>query len=155
MGGMTRMDRLDGHRIRDLEHLKSLWRDIYSEEGTVDWSHMLPYYADDIHFRDAVQEIRGKRRFTAMTRRLAQRSKNLRFIIHDYLMNGNLAFIEWEMVISYKQFPKSSVYGSSRLILRDGKVADQRDYYDLWGDIYDNIPVFRRLYRSFMRWAFG
>lgn len=146
---------MDEFRIQSLEHLTSLWVDIYSKSGRVDWSGMLPYYSEDIHFKDAIQEIFGKRSFTAMTQRLAGRSKNLRFLIHNACMQGDLVFVEWEMVISYRRFPESSIFGSSRLLLRDGKVADQRDYYDLWGDIYDNIPLWHRFYRAFMRWAFG
>lgn len=146
---------MDEFRIRDLEHLKSLWQDIYSESGRVDWSGMLPYYADDIRFRDSVQALRGKRRFAAMTRRLAGRSKRLRFIIRNAAMEEGLAFVEWEMVISYKRFPSSSIHGASRLLLRDGKIAEQRDYYDLWGDIFDAVPFLSAAYRLFMRRSFG
>jgi len=105
-------------RIESLEQLLALWVDIYSASGGVDWSRMLPYYADDIHFKDSVQEIRGKERFSAMTERLAKRSRNLEFVIHNAVQRDDLVFVEWEMVISYKRYPKSSVYGSSRLILR-------------------------------------
>ncbi len=35
------------------------------------------------------------------------------------------------------------------------KIIEQRDYYDLWGDIFDNIPSFRKPYRRFMRKHFG
>lgn len=146
---------MDDFRIESFEQLKTLWQDIYSETGSVDWSGMLPYYADDIRFKDSVQEIRGKAPFEAMTRRLAKRSKNLRFLIHNGKLENDIAFVEWEMVMSYKRLPTSSIYGMSRLSLRGGKVAEQRDYYDLWGDIYDNIPVFRKLYRWFMRRVFG
>ncbi len=38
---------------------------------------------------------------------------------------------------------------------RDGRIIHQRDYYDLWGDIFNGIPGFRRLYRRFMRRYFG
>jgi hypothetical protein len=146
---------MDEYRIKSIEHLSSLWQDIYSVSGKVDWSGMLPFYSDHIHFKDAVQEIHGKKPFIAMTRRLARRSKNLRFLIHKAGMEGDLAFVEWEMVISYKNFPESSVYGSSRIMLREGKIVDQRDYYDLWGDIFDNIPFFSKVYRAFMKWGFG
>jgi hypothetical protein len=37
----------------------------------------------------------------------------------------------------------------------EGKIIAQRDYYDLWGDIYNGIPGWRRLYRWFMRKFFG
>lgn len=146
---------MDAIRIRDLDHLKRLWQDIYSPTGKVDWGGMLPYYAEDMRFRDSVQTIRGIRRFAAMTRRLARRSKNLRFIIHEASMSGDLAFVEWEMVISYTCFPSSSVYGASRLRLKDGKIVDQRDYYDLWGDIFDNVPFLSKVYRLFMKRSFG
>ena len=80
-------------RIESLQHLLSLWRDIYSDSGKVNWSRMLPYYSDDIHFKDAVQEIRGKARFAAMTERLARRSRNLEFIIHNALQRDDLVFV--------------------------------------------------------------
>jgi hypothetical protein len=37
----------------------------------------------------------------------------------------------------------------------DGRIAEQRDYYDLWGDIFDNIPWFKKMYRRFMHRKFG
>ena len=37
----------------------------------------------------------------------------------------------------------------------EGKIAEQRDYYDLWGDIFDNIPRFGKMYRKFMKSRFG
>jgi len=61
----------------------------------------------------------------------------------------------WEMIISYKKYPKTSIFGVSRTTLKDGKIIEQRDYYDLWGDIFDNIKFFRRGYRRFMRKRFG
>ena len=65
-------------------------------------------------------------------------------------------FIEWEMTISFKKYPNSIMYGASRLTLNeDGKITEQRDYYDLWGDIFDNIPRFGKAYRRFMKRKFG
>ena len=39
--------------------------------------------------------------------------------------------------------------------LEEGKIIEQRDYYDLWGDIFDNIPRFGKAYRRFMKRKFG
>ena len=65
-------------------------------------------------------------------------------------------FIEWEMTITFRKNPNSVMYGSSRVSLNDeGKIIEQRDYYDLWGDIFDNIPRFGKAYRRFMRRKFG
>lgn len=146
---------MDEYRITSAEQLCGLWKGVYREKGEVDWSLLLPYYSQDIVFKDTIQEIRGIADFTAMTDRLAKRSRDLEYIIHSSVMEGDLIFIEWEMVISYKKYPKSSVFGASRITLREGKIIYQRDYYDLWGDIFDNIWFMKKGYRRFMKKRFG
>jgi len=146
---------VDEYRIRDLNHYLSLWKDIRSSPEGPRWDHLLPYCDEDIYFKDTVQEIKGIGAFAEMTERLAKRSKNLQMIVHNSSMQDNLIFIEWEMIISYKKYPKTSIFGVSRTTLKDGKIIEQRDYYDLWGDILDNIKFLRSGYRRFMRKRFG
>lgn len=146
---------MDEYRVESLDQFVELWTSIYKSSGTVDWSHILPYYHNDIYFKDSIQEIRGKEEFSAMTKRLTDRSKNLSFIIHSAVMDSNKIFMEWEMIITYKKYPSSSIYGASRLSLVEGKITEQRDYYDLWGDIFDNIPFMVKPYRKFMKKKFG
>jgi limonene-1,2-epoxide hydrolase len=145
----------DEYRITSVSQLCDLWKGVYRGKEGVDWSGLLPYYGEDIFFKDSIQEIRGMADFAAMTERLAKRSRDLKYVIHSAVMEGNLIFVEWEMVISYKKYPTSSVYGTSRITLREGKIIEQRDYYDLWGDIIDNIPFLNRGYRRFMKKRFG
>ncbi|MDT8402195.1 MAG: nuclear transport factor 2 family protein [Bacteroidales bacterium] len=140
----------------DAETVKELWSKTYNTQGKPDWSHILPYYDDNIYFRDSVQEIRGIKEFRAMTERLTQRSKDLKMNVIRALRQDNIIFIEWEMTISFKKNPSSVMYGSSRLTLNDdNKITEQRDYFDLWGDIFDNIPRFGKAYRRFMKRKFG
>jgi hypothetical protein len=139
-----------------LELITELWSKTYNTEGKPDWSHILPYYDEDILFRDTIQEIRGIADFKAMTERLSNRSKDLKMRVVRAVMNENVVFLEWEMTLSFKKYPSSILYGSSRLIVNDqGKISEQRDYYDLWGDIFDNIPRFGKMYRRFMKKKFG
>jgi limonene-1,2-epoxide hydrolase len=143
-------------KIVTIDIVKDLWSKTYNTEGKPDWSHILPYYDNKIYFRDSIQEIRGIEEFTAMTERLTKRSKDLKMNIVRAVMDENIVFIEWEMTIIFKKNPSSVLYGSSRLTLNsEGKIAEQRDYYDLWGDIFDNIPRFGQLYRKFMKRKFG
>lgn len=142
--------------VLNQESIKELWSKTYNTDGKPDWSHILPYYDDQIHFRDSIQEIHGIEEFTAMTERLAERSKDLKMHIVRTAQQENIIFIEWEMTISYKKNPSSVLYGASRVTLNQaGKIAEQRDYYDLWGDIFDNIPRFGKAYRKFMHRKFG
>jgi limonene-1,2-epoxide hydrolase len=140
----------------NIDIIKELWSKTYNTEGKPDWTHILPYYDDKIYFRDSIQEIHGIEEFTAMTERLAKRSKDLKMNIINSMMQSNLVFLEWEMTIQYKKNPSSVLYGMSRLTFNtEGKIIEQRDYYDLWGDIFDNIPRFGKAYRKFMRKKFG
>ncbi len=144
------------YRIENKEQFVDLWTTIYNTEGKPDWSHILPYYDDDIYFRDTIQEIRGMKEFKAMTERLVERSQDLKMKIVNILFEGNIIFFEWEMSLSFKRYPKSTLFGASRITLNEsGKIIKQRDYYDLWGDIIDNIPMLAKGYRKFMKKLFG
>jgi len=142
--------------IQNKEHLKDLWTNIYNTEGKPDWSHILPYYDDDILFHDSVQKIHGITDFKAMTERLIARSNNLKMTVKNTAQCDNIIFMEWEMSLGFKKYPTSSIFGSSRVTLNEnGKIIEQRDFYDLWGDIFDNIPRFNKVYRKFMHKKFG
>jgi hypothetical protein len=117
---------------------------------------MMPFYAEDMVFQDSIQRIEGKAAFQEMTERLASRSQELKFEIKNCVQDGNLFMIEWEMTLAFKKYPNSTLYGASRVQLNDeGQICQQRDYYDLWGDIFDNIPFMAKRYRKFMRKKFG
>jgi predicted SnoaL-like aldol condensation-catalyzing enzyme len=144
------------YSIRDAETVKELWSRTYNTDGKPDWSHILPYYDKDIIFRDSIQELHGLDEFVAMTERLTKRSKDLKMEIVNAVSQGNIYFIEWEMTIKFRKNPSSVLYGTSRLrVNEEGKITEQRDYYDLWGDIFDNIPRFGKAYRRFMKRKFG
>ena len=143
-------------RIESTEQVAELWSRTYNTQGKPDWSHILPYYADDILFKDSIQELRGIEEFRKMTARLADRSQELHMNVVRTGKQDSFIFIEWEMTISYKKNPRSVLYGISRLTIdENGKIREQRDYYDLWGDIFDNIPFMAKGYRKFMRKKFG
>jgi len=147
---------IESQTITNIETVKTLWSKTYNTDGKPDWSHIIPFYHEDIKFRDTVQELHGMDDFKAMTERLTKRSKDLTMEIVRAVMEENTVFIEWEMTIGFKKYPNSVMYGASRLTLTDeGKILEQRDYYDLWGDIFDNIPRFGKMYRRFMHRKFG
>ena len=141
----------DQFTIENVDQIKALWTKTYDNAGKPDWSHILPYYANDIEFRDSVQRLSGIADFKAMTERLSTRSNELKMEVKNATKEGNIIFVEWEMTIVFKKRPSSIMYGASRLTLNEaGKIGFQRDYYDLWGDIFDNIPRFNKIYRKFM-----
>ncbi len=139
----------------DVQQVVDLWTRVYAD-GQPDWSHLLPYYAEDVHFTDTVQELRGLAAFREMVERLARRSGNVQMQALHAARAGNVIFIEWQMTLRFRQTRTVTMPGLSRLTLNEeGKIADQRDVYDLWGAIFDNIPGLGRAYRAFMRRVFG
>jgi limonene-1,2-epoxide hydrolase len=147
---------MDEFAITTSDQIKELWSKTYNESGRPDWSHIWPYYDSEIVFKDSIQEIRGIQEFQKMTQRLARRSNELYMKVLRATMENNIIFVEWEMTIKYKRTRRSVLFGASRVTLNEnGKIIEQRDYYDLWGDIFDNVPGFGKVYRKFMKNQFG
>lgn len=138
-----------------LKNVRDLWSRTYNHLGKPDWSHILPYYADSIVFQDSIQRIEGKAGFTEMCGRLTRRCEQLNMDILDVQGDGSTIFLDWKMVMVFRKSPSTPVYGSTKLTIVDGMIVKQRDYYDLWGDIFNGIPGWRRIYRRFMRRFFG
>jgi len=136
--------------------IKELWSKTYNRDGKPDWSHIFPYYHEEIVFKDAIQKIVGIDEFKNLCDRLTARCQQLKMNISSIVKEDNIIFMEWEMTMIFKKFPSSTIYGSTKLTLhQDGRIIEQRDYFDLWGDIFDNIPWFAKPYRKFMKKKFG
>lgn len=138
------------------EKLQELWGMTYNSEGKPDWSHIFPYYHDDIVFHDSIQRIEGKEDFIALCNRLTDRCEQLQMDILSVSQNENEIFFEWKMTMMFKKFPSTPMFGCTKLTFgEDNRIVKQRDYYDLWGDIFNGIPWFHRPYRKFMHKYFG
>jgi len=138
------------------DRVRELWSRTYNREGKPDWSHILPYYHEDIVFHDSIQRIEGIEAFTALCNRLTRRCKELHMDITSIVAMPSEIFMEWKMTMMFRRWPSSPIFGCSKLTLaEDGRIIAQRDYYDLWGDIFDGIPWFQGLYRRFMHRYFG
>jgi hypothetical protein len=138
------------------ETIRELWSKTYNTQGKPDWSHIFPYYHKDMVFQDTIQRIEGIEPFIEMCNRLTTRTKELKMDIVSIAQNGDIIIFEWVMTMMFKKFPSTPLYGCTKLkISEDGYILEQRDYYDLWGDIFNNIPRFGKMYRRFLVKKFG
>jgi len=134
-----------GIMVKDLQHQ---WKP--------DWSHLYPYYHPEVVFEDSIQRIVGIEAFTALCERMAKRCESLQMEILSIAQDSNIILMDWIMTMAFKKYPSTPLYGSTRLTLHaDGRIIHQRDYFDLWGDIFNGIPYFKKAYRKFMRKNFG
>ncbi len=147
---------MDTPALTSPEQVRELWSRTYDTQGKPDWTHIFPYYADDVVFRDTVQEVHGLEAFKGVCQRLTDRCEQLDMEITSLVMDEGVIFMQWEMTMIFRRTPSSTVYGCTKLTLDEaGRIVHQRDYYDLWGDIFDNIPGMKRIYRRFMHRLFG
>ncbi len=138
------------------ENVLMLWSKTYNTNGKPDWSHIFPYYHPDIVFQDSIQRIEGVENFKAMCNRLTDRCKQLQMDIDFITKDSNVIIMDWTMTMSFRKSPNTPMYGCTKLTLHeDGRIIAQRDYYDLWGDIFNGIPHFNKMYRKFMHRFFG
>lgn len=138
------------------ELIKELWSKTYNKEGKPDWSHIFPYYHNDIVFHDSIQKIEGKEDFIALCNRLTDRCEQLTMDIYNIAEAPGIFFFDWKMEMMFKKWPSNPIYGSTKLtIAEDHRIIHQRDYYDLWGDIFNGVPWFHGPYRGFMKRYFG
>lgn len=147
---------MEDKTVLDVDTIKDLWSRTYNTEGKPDWSHIFRYYHPDIVFQDTIQRIEGIEAFTAMCNRLTKRTDQLKMEIVSIAQNENIILFDWVMTMMFKKYPSTPLYGSTKLTLsQDGFILEQRDYYDLWGDIFNNIPHFNKMYRRFLIKKFG
>jgi len=140
----------------NIEIVLEQWSKTYNTQGKPDWEHIFPFYHDDIVFQDSIQRIEGKEAFVAMCNRLTKRCKELNMEIVNISQNDNVIIFDWIMTMMFKRYPSTPLYGATRLVLNEeGIIVEQRDYYDLWGDIFNKIPRFGKAYRRFLRKKFG
>ncbi|MCU0486732.1 MAG: nuclear transport factor 2 family protein [Anaerolineales bacterium] len=138
------------------ERIRDLWSRTYNREGKPDWSHLFPYYHEQIVFEDTIQRVEGITEFKAMCNRLADRCEQLTMEILSMVMDGKDVFFQWKMVMAFKKYPNTPLYGCTKLTLGDdNRIIMQRDYFDIWGTILNGIPILRKPYWKFMRRYFG
>ena len=136
--------------------IRDLWSKTYNKHGKPDWSHIFPYYHDDIVFQDSIQRIEGKDEFIKMCNRLTDRCEQLRMELYTIAEAENAFLFDWKMEMMFKKWPSNPIYGSTKITMADdNRIIHQRDYYDIWGDIINGIPYLVKPYRGFVKRYFG
>ncbi len=143
-----------------LNEMTEIWNSPYGEDPRPNYSNIFPHYHPNCRFQDCVQTTEGLEKFKGMCLRLEKNYPEIRMEIHGAAKNGKVFYFEWSMLMRSKFMPKSvplsSMNGATRLDVDDnGLITSQRDYYDIWGDIIDNIPGINKVYRWFMRTVLG
>lgn len=150
-----------GHEEAELlpltaETIRDVWTRTYNVDGKPDWANIYRYYHRDIIFSDPIQRHEGIDAFKGMCEKLATRCEQLHFDIEELLVGEQHFFMQWTMTLEFRRTPMTPMHGCSKFTLsEDGRIIGQRDYYDMWGDVFANIPVMKKLYPAMMTKLFA
>ena len=143
-----------------LDEILEIWNSPYGEDPVPDYSKIFPHYHPNCKFQDCIQSFEGLDKFKEMCLRIMKNYSETRMVVHGAAKNGNVYFVQSSMLMRAKMMPKNSPLSAMNIATRldvddDGLITSQRDYYDIWGDIIDNIPGISKMYRWFMRTVLG
>jgi len=102
-------------------------------------------YADDLHFRDPIQELHGLPAFLAMNEHLLKRLSQLAWEIRGARGDDSYAMLEWTMRAKPRLGPSMSVDGATVVHARAGRIVDHRDYWDVGEMMASLVPGGLRL----------
>jgi hypothetical protein len=105
-------------------------------------------YDQQVTFIDPIHEINGLENLHQYFVNLYQNLSCCNFNISNVIAQPNQASIYWEMTYQHPKLNKGkvvSVFGSSHLCAKKGKVIYHRDYLDLGAMLYEQLPLFGRI----------
>lgn len=108
-------------------------------------------YADDVHFQDPIQTVRGLDAFIEMNRSLISKVRELSFEVTASAGSDEEMFLAWTMTFAPKHGPRVEVDGTSHVRTEHGKVVYHRDYWDIAGMFAGAIPGGRRLLSAILK----
>lgn len=98
-------------------------------------------YADDVFFRDPMQQAKGLSAFLGVNERMGKGAKQVRFTVHDSTGDDALFYLHWRMRFVPRLGPALSVEGVSRIRAEGRRVIEHVDYWDL-GELFASALPF-------------
>jgi steroid delta-isomerase len=124
-----------------LQSLARFWETLTRESV----AHLDRVYADDAHFRDPFNDVRGASGLKRILMHMFDTLEEPRFTIREAVREGSSAFLVWDFdfrVKAWKPGTPRRIHGSSHIrFAPDGRVAYHRDYWDAAGELYAHLPV--------------
>ena len=121
-----------------IERFKSFYKDIKH----IPLSHIDELYADNVIFKDPVQEVRSLEQLHAYMSDLCSNVHSGRFEYLDQMVNDHSAYIKWNMHFQHPKLGNKTltVRGISQIQFND-RIYYHEDVYDLGQMLYEHIPL--------------
>lgn len=114
-------------------------------------SRVLQAYAEAAVQDQPLGRFEGRPAILEQYRKVLEGSESIAFEVRDEFVSGEETIVLWSLVLHYTGKDPVSIDGASHLKMAAGKIAVQRDYYDLGAAVYERIPVLGAV----VRWIKG
>ena len=118
--------------------------------------HIGSYYADDAHFKDPFNDVRGVPAIRRVFSHMFDQVDVPRFVVTARMAGANGgAMLVWEFHFRARLGRREQahvIHGASHLLFdAAGKVTMHRDYWDAAEELYGKLPVLGGLMRALAR----
>ncbi len=103
--------------------------------------HLADHVVEDVHFKDPFNDIRGVVGMTAVFHHMYQNVQDIRFTIHQNMMQGSVCLMSWRFEGRLGGKPWGFDGCSVVRFASDGRVAAHIDHWDAARDFYERFPV--------------
>ena len=128
-------------------------RDFWERLAPASLARLEAIYADDVHFRDPFNDVRGRDALRAILAGMFEKLEAPAFRVREAIEEGEGVLLVWDFDFRARGKPWR-IHGVSLLRFdAGGRVMAHHDYWDAAGELYAKLPViggaFRWLARRF------
>ena len=110
--------------------------------------HLQDCFAEQAHFSDPFNDVRGKAAIQRIFEHMFVSCEQPRFEVDEAVGGDQLMYLRWHFSFGAES-ARRAIEGVSRVRFdADGLVEDHRDYWDPASQLYETIPLVRRLFRA-------
>lgn len=106
-------------------------------------------YSEDLRYENPIQRIEGIEGFLRLLRRMATRWAPFHMQIDEGLESPERVFGRFRLAFRPTFLRRSlDIEGLTRCVVVDGRIVEQRDYYDAMSRALDAVPLAGQAYRK-------
>src|SRR5512133_1731119 len=112
-------------------------------------AQLRPLYSDDLRYENPVQRVEGVESFLRLMRHMATRWAPFTMHIDEGLESSDRIWGRFRLTFRPTFLRRSlDIEGLTRCVVANGRITEQRDYYDAMSSALDAIPLAGPAYRK-------
>ncbi|MDX1553884.1 MAG: nuclear transport factor 2 family protein [Marinobacter sp.] len=133
-----------GNRNSSVHETLARFRQLFNNLCAGNMAELGSVYGNNVRFTDPFTTVQGIDELTEYFSGAYANVISCDFEFAAPVINGEDVCIPWVMHLQHKRIRKGKVVkvdGISQLVIREGRVINHRDYFDIGQLLYENLPV--------------